>query len=135
MSVLRICNFQISGPKSCKYATGPTCADPTPVGHVFIVTSESSRDKLMSSGQQTAVSGITMGLYLFRNVDHPGQTGQMVVSCRRHGPRRASRGEVSPGPAVRVVGSRRKAGGAWPSRQLVELARSRGCLAWRRMMS
>jgi len=44
------------------------------VGHVFIVTSESSRDKFMSSGQQTAVSGITMGIYLFRNVDHPGQT-------------------------------------------------------------
>lgn len=39
------------------------------VGHVFIVTSESSRNKLMSSGQQTAVSGDTLGIYLFRNVE------------------------------------------------------------------
>ena len=39
------------------------------VGYVFVVTGESSRDKFMASGQQTAVSGITMGLYLFRNTD------------------------------------------------------------------
>src|SRR3954451_25487122 len=39
------------------------------VGHVFVVTGESSRDKFMSTGQQTAVSGVTMGLYLFRSVD------------------------------------------------------------------
>ena len=38
------------------------------VGHVFVVTSESSRDKLLSTGQQTAVSGDTIGIYLFRNV-------------------------------------------------------------------
>lgn len=39
------------------------------VGHVFVITSESSRDKLLSSGQQTAVSGDTLGIYLFRNVE------------------------------------------------------------------
>jgi hypothetical protein len=39
------------------------------VGHVFVVTSESSRDKLLSTGQQTAVSGETVGIYLFRNVE------------------------------------------------------------------
>lgn len=39
------------------------------VGHVFVVTSESSRDKFLASGQQTAVSGITMGVYLFRAAD------------------------------------------------------------------
>ena len=39
------------------------------VGHVFVVTSESSRDKLLSTGQQTAVSGDTIGIYLFRNID------------------------------------------------------------------
>lgn len=39
------------------------------VGHVFVVTSESSRDKLLSTGQQTAVSGDTVGIYLFRNVE------------------------------------------------------------------
>jgi hypothetical protein len=41
------------------------------VGYVFIVTSESSRDKFMASGQQVAVSGETIGIYLFRNVDSP----------------------------------------------------------------
>jgi len=39
------------------------------VGHVFVVTSESSRDKLLSTGQQTAVSGDTIGIYLFRNTE------------------------------------------------------------------
>lgn len=39
------------------------------VGHVFVVTGESSRDKFMASGQQTAVSGETVGIYLFRNTD------------------------------------------------------------------
>ena len=39
------------------------------VGYVFVVTSESSRDKFMASGQQVAVSGETVGIYLFRNVD------------------------------------------------------------------
>ena len=39
------------------------------VGYVFVVTGESSRDKFMASGQQTAVSGETVGIYLFRNVE------------------------------------------------------------------
>jgi hypothetical protein len=39
------------------------------VGHVFVVTSESSRNKLLLTGQQTAVSGRTIGIYLFRNTD------------------------------------------------------------------
>lgn len=39
------------------------------VGYIFIVTGESSRDKFLASGQQTAVSGQTVGIYLFRNVD------------------------------------------------------------------
>ena len=39
------------------------------VGYVFAVTSESSRDKMLRTGQQTAVSGDTIGIYLFRNVD------------------------------------------------------------------
>jgi hypothetical protein len=39
------------------------------VGHVFVVTSESSRNKLLLTGQQTAVSGNTIGIYLFRNTD------------------------------------------------------------------
>jgi hypothetical protein len=39
------------------------------LGYVFMVTSESSRDKFMASGQQVAVSGQTIGIYLFRNID------------------------------------------------------------------
>lgn len=39
------------------------------VGYVFMVTSESSRDKLMATGQQIAVSGKTVGIYLFRNAN------------------------------------------------------------------
>ncbi|GAA2494869.1 hypothetical protein [Terrabacter carboxydivorans] len=39
------------------------------VGYVFLITGESSRDKFMSSGQQTAVSGELVGIYLFRNTD------------------------------------------------------------------
>ena len=39
------------------------------VGHVFVVTSESSYERLLGSGEQTAVSGETIGIYLFRNTD------------------------------------------------------------------
>jgi hypothetical protein len=42
------------------------------VGNAFVMTSQSSRDKFMASGQQVAVSGETIGIYLFRNVDPPG---------------------------------------------------------------
>lgn len=37
------------------------------VGYVFQVTGESSTEKAFLSGQQTAVSGVTVGIYLFRN--------------------------------------------------------------------
>jgi hypothetical protein len=37
--------------------------------YVFVVTGESSRDKFLATGQQTAVSGQTVGIYLFRNTD------------------------------------------------------------------
>ncbi|MDX6286825.1 MAG: hypothetical protein QOG53_2310 [Frankiales bacterium] len=39
------------------------------VGYIFVITGESSRDKFLASGQQTAVSGHTVGIYLFRNTD------------------------------------------------------------------
>jgi hypothetical protein len=38
-------------------------------GYVFMITGESSRDKMLSTGQQTAVSGVTVGIYLFRSTD------------------------------------------------------------------
>ncbi len=37
------------------------------VGYVFRVTGESSSEKAFMTGQQTAVSGDTVGIYLFRN--------------------------------------------------------------------
>lgn len=37
------------------------------VGYVFKMTGQSSSEKWLASGQQTAVSGITVGIYLFRN--------------------------------------------------------------------
>ena len=39
------------------------------VGYVFVVTDESSRDHVFASGQQVAVSGNTVGIYLFRSAD------------------------------------------------------------------
>jgi len=39
------------------------------VGYVFMVTSESSRNKFLATGQQVAVSGQTVGIYLFRNAN------------------------------------------------------------------
>ena len=38
------------------------------VGYYFLITGESSRDKFLASGQSVAVSGKTMGIYLFRNL-------------------------------------------------------------------
>jgi hypothetical protein len=37
------------------------------VGYYFMITGETSRDKFLASGQNTAVNGQTMGVYLFRN--------------------------------------------------------------------
>ena len=36
-------------------------------GYVYVVTGESSTDHFMVTGQEVAVSGITVGVYLFRN--------------------------------------------------------------------
>lgn len=40
-------------------------------GYVFLVTGETSTAKVFTSGEATAVSGITVGVYLFRNVTLP----------------------------------------------------------------
>jgi hypothetical protein len=39
------------------------------VGYVFMITGESSSDRILGTGQNTAVSGETVGIYLFRNTD------------------------------------------------------------------
>ncbi len=39
------------------------------VGYVFVVTGENSRVNFLVSGQNVAVSGETIGIYLFRNTD------------------------------------------------------------------
>jgi hypothetical protein len=43
------------------------------VGYYFMITGETSRDKFLASGQNTAVNGKTMGIYLFRNIDKPNK--------------------------------------------------------------
>jgi hypothetical protein len=40
------------------------------VGYVYRVISSVSRDKFLSSGQQEAVTGEIVGIYLFRVADH-----------------------------------------------------------------
>lgn len=39
------------------------------VGYIFMITGESSADRMFGTGQNTAVSGETVGIYLFRNSD------------------------------------------------------------------
>jgi len=39
------------------------------VGYIFMITGESSADRIFGTGQNTAVSGETVGIYLFRNSD------------------------------------------------------------------
>jgi hypothetical protein len=39
------------------------------VGYIFMITGESSSDRMLGGGQNTAVSGETVGIYLFRNTD------------------------------------------------------------------
>jgi len=36
-------------------------------GYYFMITGESSTDRMFVSGENTAVNGVTMGVYLFRN--------------------------------------------------------------------
>jgi hypothetical protein len=40
-------------------------------GYYFMVTSETSTDRIFLSGEATAVSGVTVGVYLFRNCTLP----------------------------------------------------------------
>jgi len=41
------------------------------VGYVFMMTGQSSTDKVFLSGENTSISGQLVGIYLFRNTDHP----------------------------------------------------------------
>src|SRR5215472_7790705 len=36
-------------------------------GYYFMITGETSTDRVFASGEATAISGVTMGVYLFRN--------------------------------------------------------------------
>jgi len=40
-------------------------------GYYFMVTGESSTARMFVSGEETAISGITIGVYLFRNTQFP----------------------------------------------------------------
>lgn len=39
------------------------------VGYFYMITSETSSDRMFLSGQATAVSGVTIGVYLFRSAE------------------------------------------------------------------
>lgn len=39
------------------------------VGYVFIVTGEATHDRMFGAGENVAVNGKTVGIYLFRNTD------------------------------------------------------------------
>ena len=41
-------------------------------GYYFMITGETSTNRAFVSGEATAVSGITVGVYLFRNTAPPG---------------------------------------------------------------
>jgi len=41
------------------------------VGYVFQMTGQSSTERFFVSGEQTSVSGVTVGIYLFRNTEAP----------------------------------------------------------------
>lgn len=43
-------------------------------GYYFMVTGETSTGRVFISGDATAVSGVTIGVYLFRNTSVPGPT-------------------------------------------------------------
>lgn len=48
------------------------------VGYVFRMTGQSSSERIFVSGEESAVSGVTLGIYLFRNTDvarRPGVAG------------------------------------------------------------
>jgi hypothetical protein len=40
-------------------------------GYVFQMTGQSSTERFFVSGEQTSVSGVTVGIYLFRNTEAP----------------------------------------------------------------
>jgi hypothetical protein len=40
-------------------------------GYYFMITRETSTDRVFVSGQATAISGVTVGVYLFRNTSLP----------------------------------------------------------------
>ena len=43
-------------------------------GYYFMITGETSTDRVLVSGEATAVSGVTVGVYLFRNTPLPEAT-------------------------------------------------------------
>jgi hypothetical protein len=44
-------------------------------GYYFMITGETSTDRVFLSGEATSVNGVTVGVFLFRNTAPPGRTG------------------------------------------------------------
>jgi hypothetical protein len=47
------------------------------VGYVFVPTSQSTRTKMLGTGEQVGISGVTVGIYLFRNTDHASELSSL----------------------------------------------------------
>lgn len=48
-------------------------------GYYFMLTGETSTARVFASGDATAISGVTIGIYLFRNTDSPGRVADAVT--------------------------------------------------------
>lgn len=51
------------------------------VGYVYMITGEASTNRVLLSGEQTAVSGRMMGIYLFRSVDSDSSAASSAASA------------------------------------------------------
>jgi len=50
------------------------------VGYLYMITSETSSDRMFLTGQATAVSGVTIGVYLFRSTAPTSDGGPAAAS-------------------------------------------------------
>jgi hypothetical protein len=48
------------------------------VSYIFMITGETSTQRVFASGEATAVSGVTVGVYLFRNTDAPSHLAATI---------------------------------------------------------
>lgn len=50
-------------------------------GYYFMVTGQTSTDRVFVSGEATVVKGVTIGVYLFRTLNSPAPQPEMLPTC------------------------------------------------------